>query len=400
MMSSSPSSPASASPTTMTSGASASSTFSQSSTTSGSTATPTTNQSPSTTPSSTASPTTQFTTSTTIGVGLTGMTTSNPAMPTTSGKMATAGGTMLATSGNMPTKGGTMLATGGNMPTKGRTMPATGGQMQNTGVTRSPPIMTSGSGSMNSMMTTSMSSNSTGGWSSMNGTNMIYCPSFTCNYTDCYRMYNSQNATTCDAGVYCELIRQTDMCYIASCSVACAESCVNASQTNCSIACCNSTGCLNDTFASMMITSAMIPTTTTAMTMGGKSEPASTTTTSPQTTEDKRNKCNSGECIGADCYKSFSTVQSCSSSEPHCQLKKETKDSGLLWTAGCFTNCSEETPCKENTSPPCHLECCNATMTSCLMLNGTLNVPNVATGGPHLHMIASLLCLLTMALLL
>lgn len=52
----------------------------------------------------------------------------------------------------------------------------------------------------------------------------------------------------------CQLIRQTDMCYTVSCSASCADSCVNASQTNCSVKCCNSTGCLNGSFASMMMT--------------------------------------------------------------------------------------------------------------------------------------------------
>ena len=117
-----------------------------------------------------------------------------------------------------------------------------------------------------------------------------------CNYTDCYMMYDSQNATSCALGccqvggdkrhwlllsegsVKClfkgrkerwmhlkciflmcpsamhQLMRQTDICYVASCVASCAESCVNASQTNCSVNCCNSTGCLNATFVSMMMT--------------------------------------------------------------------------------------------------------------------------------------------------
>ena len=51
-----------------------------------------------------------------------------------------------------------------------------------------------------------------------------------------------------------QMMRLTDICYVASCVASCAESCVNASQTNCSVNCCNSTGCLNATFASMMMT--------------------------------------------------------------------------------------------------------------------------------------------------
>ncbi|KAK1895467.1 Cytochrome P450 1A1 [Dissostichus eleginoides] len=221
--------------------------------------------------------------------------------------------------------------------------------------------MTSNSGPWTSMMSTTPSSNSICGMTGMNGTTMIYCPSFTCNYTDCYTMYTSQNTTLCADGVcLCQLIKQTDMCYTVGCSLSCADSCVNASQTNCSVYCCNSTGCLNSSFASMMM---------------------NTTT---------------------DCYKTFQKAQTCTSSQPHCQLKKETEGSGLKWTAGCTTNCSAQTPCKASTLPPCHLECCNATMNSCLRLNGTLNVPNFSTRGPHLNteLVASLFCLLAITLML
>ncbi|XP_039663047.1 cell wall protein DAN4 isoform X2 [Perca fluviatilis] len=263
-----------------------------------------------------------------------------------------------------------------------------------TGGTTSSSSMTSNSGSMTSSVSTSLSSNST---DRMNGTIMIQCPSFICNYSDCYTMYTSQNATHCAAG-FCQLIRHMDMCYNVSCSASCADKCVKASQTNCSISCCNSTGCLNSSFASMiMMTTTVIATTTTTPT------PVTTTTaTSPQTTANKGNKCNTGVCTGTDCYTKFQEVQICSTSQPHCQLKKETKDSSFQWTAGC-TNCSGETPCKTSTVPPCLLECCNATPSaSCLMLNGTLNVPNFATRGPHLHkeLIASLICLLAITLLL
>lgn len=51
----------------------------------------------------------------------------------------------------------------------------------------------------------------------------------------------------------CQLIRQEDMCYTVNCTTACANSCVNSSWTNCSVKCCNMTGCLNDTFVSMMM---------------------------------------------------------------------------------------------------------------------------------------------------
>ncbi|XP_034554377.1 uncharacterized protein LOC117823333 [Notolabrus celidotus] len=146
----------------------------------------------------------------------------------------------------------------------------------------------------------------------------------------------------------------------------------------------------------MMTTPAM------ATTKEATTTPMATTTAKPQTTAKTGNQCHQGKCTGTDCYKTFKTPQTCSSSQLHCQLKKETVGSSMQWTASCTTNCSAETPCKATTKPPCHLECCNATLTSCLRLNGTLNVPNVATRGPHLNteLIASFLCMLALTLLL
>lgn len=189
-------------------------------------------------------------------------------------------------------------------------------------------------------------------------------------------MYTSQNATMCSAGYnYCELIKQMGMCYTVSCSASCSSSCVNASQSNCSVSCCNSTGCLNNSFASMMMTTTVMPSTTTTA-----------TTTQTTATTVTGNKCHTGKCNGTDCYKSFNSLEICISSQLHCQLKKETVGTNLQWTAGCTTNCSGQTTCKAaTTQPPCYLECCNATMSSCLWLNGTLNVPSFATRGPQLH---------------
>ncbi|KAM8734183.1 uncharacterized protein AB9X84_023067 [Acanthopagrus schlegelii] len=229
-----------------------------------------------------------------------------------------------------------------------------------------------------------------------------------CNYTDCYMMYDSQNATSCALGC-CQMMRLTDICYVASCVASCAESCVNASQTNCSVNCCNSTGCLNATFASMMMTTTtdMARTTTVATTPATTTTTTATTTmaSSPPPTPDNGKKCHQGTCTGSTCYTNFAqaALQTCSSAHLHCQLKKEMVGSDMKWTAGCATNCSAETPCKQSTTPPCQLECCSAAMTSsCLWLNGTLNVPNFATRGPHLNteLGAFLLCLLAIALML
>lgn len=33
----------------------------------------------------------------------------------------------------------------------------------------------------------------------------ISCPAFTCNYSDCYTMYTTENATICTAAAYCQV---------------------------------------------------------------------------------------------------------------------------------------------------------------------------------------------------
>ncbi|KAE8289065.1 Type II inositol 1,4,5-trisphosphate 5-phosphatase [Larimichthys crocea] len=205
------------------------------------------------------------------------------------------------------------------------------------------------------MMSTNQTSNSTGGMNGTTTTNntsmsMISCPSFTCNYSDCYTMYNDEN-TSCTTGGYCQLIRQTDMCYTVGCSASCVDRCVNASQSNCSVSCCNSTGCLNGSFASMMMTTTTVISTMTTTTTQATTT-TTTTTTSPKTdatsatSANNGKKCHKGKCNGTTCYKSFGSLETCTSSQPHCQLKKETINSILQWTAGCTTNCSGQTTCK------------------------------------------------------
>ncbi|XP_028327057.1 mucin-2 isoform X7 [Gouania willdenowi] len=230
--------------------------------------------------------------------------------------------------------------------------------------------------------------------SNISSMNMIYCPSFSCNNSDCYAMYMSQNATQCAPGAYCQLTRPNELCYIVGCSASCSESCGNSSQVNCTVKCCNYTGCMNDSFTDLIITTTTVitPTVTT---------PVPPTTSAP-TTADKNKKCQNGTCTGSTCYTDFpnKALQSCSSKHPHCQLKKETVGSTTQWSAGC-TNCTVYTACKQSTAPPCNMECCNATMTSsCLWLNGTLNVPSLATKcDVHSETIACLLCLLVVSLL-
>ncbi|XP_008429345.1 mucin-5AC [Poecilia reticulata] len=222
---------------------------------------------------------------------------------------------------------------------------------------------------------------------------MINCPSFSCHYSHCYSKYNSQNDSYCSTGETCQVLKSMDMWYNVSCSASCVEDCNNTSQSNCSVNCCNSTGCIQDIFEPMMMM------TTTAAATTTTNAPPTTRTTS--TTANKGNKCHKGSCTGENCYKTFKDLETCSSTNPHCQLKKETSTSGVVWTAGC-TNCTGYAACTGTTTSPCNLECCTATTTSCLMLNGTMNVPSFATRGPYLHieLIASLVCLLAITLLL
>ncbi|XP_007557307.1 uncharacterized protein DDB_G0271670 isoform X1 [Poecilia formosa] len=227
---------------------------------------------------------------------------------------------------------------------------------------------------------------------SNSSTEMINCPSFSCYYSDCYSKYNSLNESYCSTGESCQLLKSMGMWYNVSCSASCVEDCNNTSQPNCSVNCCNSTGCIQDIFVPMMMT------TTVAATMTTNAPPTTRTTS---TTANKGNKCHKGSCTGENCYKNFKDLETCTSTNPHCQLKKETSAYGVVWTAGC-TNCTGYAACTGATISPCNLECCTATTTSCLILNGTLNVPSFATRGPYLQieLIASLVCLLAITLLL
>ncbi|XP_075907145.1 uncharacterized protein LOC142904745 [Nelusetta ayraudi] len=216
-----------------------------------------------------------------------------------------------------------------------------------------------------------------------------------CNYSDCNAMYANNNTAQCATDAFCQLLRYQDMCYVANCTDSCADSCVSDSQTNCSVGCCNTTGCLNGTFASMNMTTTMVTVATPPMTQSTRAP-----TTTAKTTPKNGKQCHRDQCTGEKCYTGFETFQTCSPSEPHCQLQKMSDK--LEWKAGCAKNCSAETFCKASTKPPCLLECCNATSESCLWLNGTLNVPSSATRGPRLtaELMAFLLCLLALALLL
>ncbi|TMS10811.1 Type II inositol 1,4,5-trisphosphate 5-phosphatase [Larimichthys crocea] len=315
--------------TTSTSGGTASITPTQSPTAtsnSGGIATATT-QSPTSTSGGTASTTSTQppTTSTTSG----GIVTTTTQSPTTT---STSGGTVIPTQSPTTTSGGSATTTQSGISTTATasSTPSNPISATNSGTASAPSTvastartqstissMTSGSGSSTSMMSTNQTSNSTGGMNGTTTTNntsmsMISCPSFTCNYSDCYTMYNNEN-TSCTTGGYCQLIRQTDMCYTVGCSASCVDRCVNASQSNCSVSCCNSTGCLNGSFASMMMTTTTVISTMTTTTTQATTT-TTTTTTSPKTDATSATSANnvrtdSCMCEGKNAIKVNATVQ-------------------------------------------------------------------------------------------
>ncbi|XP_061145627.1 uncharacterized protein LOC133161271 isoform X3 [Syngnathus typhle] len=287
------------------------------------------------------------------------MSTSKAPMPTTTPISSTTP-TMAAS----PNSGSMMMSTTETYPAT--TMPMSG----------SP---NTGSGNATVMMT----STSTGSMANMTMTTMgtIYCPVFSCNCSECKAMYASQNATQCASGEWCQLWKTDAMYYTANCSAPCSSGCANATDVNCAVACCNSTGCLADTFASLMTTTTSVAVAPTTASVTA----AMTVAPTGQATTAKGNKCHQGTCTGATCYSSFSnTLETCSSTQLQCQLSQQTVNGATQWTAGCTTTCSEQTPCRGATSPPCHLECCDAGAVSCLRLNGTLNHVSSDAAGARL----------------
>ncbi|XP_031642443.1 uncharacterized protein LOC116353095 [Oncorhynchus kisutch] len=230
------------------------------------------------------------------------------------------------------------------------------------------------------------------------GMTMISCRQFSCNYSDCNDVYMNMTSVSCNANItFCELKRQEDMTYTGGCSSSCSNACDNDTQTNCSMGCCNSTGCLSSTLASIVrtnTTTVMMTTTTTTTTAA-----AATTTTTAEPTN-KLKKCQMFQCTEQNCYKTWITKDPmpCPLNQPYCELKKMTTGSTTTWMGGCNANCTKNTWCT-TTTDTCHQECCNTSMTSCLKLDGTLNVPSSAARGPHFPLAlvtaALLVCLLS-----
>eukprot|EP00063_Salmo_salar_P047807 XP_014022642.1 PREDICTED: mucin-22-like isoform X1 [Salmo salar] len=245
------------------------------------------------------------------------------------------------------------------------------------------------------------STDNTTSWGT-SGMTMISCRQFSCNYSDCYDVYMNMTSVSCNANItFCELKRQEDMTYTGGCSSSCRNACVNNTQTNCTMGCCNSTGCLSSTLASMVrantttVTTVMMATTTTTTTAA-----AATTTTTTAIPTNKLKKCQMFQCTEQNCYKTWITKDPmpCPLNQPYCELKKITTGSTTTWMGGCNADCTKNTWCT-TTTDTCHQECCNTSITSCLKLDGTLNVPSSATRGPHFPLAlitaALLVCLLS-----
>ncbi|XP_050987301.1 keratin-associated protein 10-10 [Labeo rohita] len=252
---------------------------------------------------------------------------------------------------------------------------------------QSSSMATSGSSMTASQSTNSSINNATGALTGINSTdtantssenyNGLSCPTFGCT-TNCYAQYMNTTAKSCKSSEYfCEIMKQ-DAGYSVSCSASCGVSCGNGTLGNCSVSCCNTTNCLNNTLLSMSNSASSTVATT---------KPTTTTTTIkatvPATQANNGKKCHNIKCNGATCYKTNNAaIMMCPVGQDYCMLQK-TSGTPESWQAGCSTDCRKMTVCTSTTTT-CYLECCNATTSaSCLKLTGDVNMPSSATRGLH-----------------
>ncbi|KAA0703574.1 hypothetical protein E1301_Tti014243 [Triplophysa tibetana] len=206
-----------------------------------------------------------------------------------------------------------------------------------------------------------------------------YMPTaFTCT-TDCYAKFMNVTPSPCpSASAYCELIKQA-MSYSIMCSVSCGMSCGNITVTNCSLACCNTTSCLN---ASL---SAHLGSSSTAAPITPSTPYTTAKVTVPPTPANNGKKCISIKCDGAACYKNTNSIPLvfCPVGQDYCKLHKVTVGTVESWQGGCSDDCRKAQVCSSGLST-CHQECCNATAAaSCLKLTGDLYMPSSAARGPQ-----------------
>ncbi|XP_051576601.1 uncharacterized protein LOC127453888 [Myxocyprinus asiaticus] len=225
------------------------------------------------------------------------------------------------------------------------------------------------------LVSTSMITASRNG-SLMENDTILSCPEFTCT-TDCYAQFMNKTTNPCPSNAYfCELTKQ-DMSHSVNCSASCGVSCGNATLSNCTVDCCNTTNCLSSTLFAKTN-----PPTTAATTKATTSTTTIKVTVAP-TQANNGKKCHNFTCTGVACYKNFlSNTMMCPIGQDYCMLKKTTTGSEETWQGSCSTDCRKMQSCAASASP-CYLECCNATANSCLLLSGVLNMPSSASRGPH-----------------
>ncbi|XP_077053575.1 uncharacterized protein LOC143705026 [Siphateles boraxobius] len=291
--------------------------------------------------------------------------------------------TVQDSSTTVPTASATSESVTPSLPPESSSSSTSTGQMST--------MVTSGSSHSNTQSTSVSNTVSTMGSTNMNTDNSsssaMSCPVFDCT-TDCYVQFMNATMKPCPSSSdFCEIMTQNTS-YSVKCSASCGVPCGNSTLGNCSLKCCHTTSCLNDTLldltSSLSTTVAATTSTTTTTT---------TKATAPSTQANNGKKCHSIKCDGAACYKPISTSMLCPVGQDYCMLKKTTAGSVESWQAGCSEDCRKMPVCSTSVTT-CYLECCNATSTaSCLKLTGDVNMPSSATRGPHspVLLIASLL---------
>ncbi|XP_028675530.1 mucin-5AC [Erpetoichthys calabaricus] len=196
---------------------------------------------------------------------------------------------------------------------------------------------------------------------------LIACRTFNCTGYNCFVNFTTLAGTLCPTNnSYCEFIRQNNASYTAGCSKTCAGTtniCRNSSQNACTMECCATTRCLF-----LNGTTQESPALTTVATQ-------TTTTIKPTTIATNGKMCHLFTCTGETCYKGQTSSQSCAVGYNYCELKKKGTGTNTIWSAACSNSCQSTTTGCTSSSTDCLQECCTSvTTTSCLKLDGTVNI--------------------------
>ncbi|XP_058853470.1 mucin-21-like isoform X2 [Acipenser ruthenus] len=309
------------------------------------------------------------TTATTTAVGATAATTT--AVGATAATTTAAGATAAATT----TAGATAAATTAVGATAATTT-AAGATAAATTAAGATAATTTAAGATAAATTaagaTDATNNSTGTavTSATNPAGLMYCKTFACTGNNCYTNYTNQNATMCATNYsYC-MLNRTDSSYNAGCSQTCAGTanmCSNASSTQCIMECCATSLCLrlNGTIQG-------IPST------AGTTSPPPNMTTTTVAVANNGKSCQSFTCNGDTCYKGKTDAKFCQTGMNYCELKKKVSGVTTTWTAGCSSTCQATASGCTSTATDCLQECCDASATVCLKLDGTVNIKGAA----------------------